>query len=221
MWWTVWSVKTRVSPANPDFSPREPTLTPDSGREGPDPRGLRRRWLGPEAAVRGRPDVFDCYTWAVAGVAASLVDGCDLRAVGHLQVSERLLLIDALKAADGIAGGSTRGRRALFRRFRRCARRAPPNRRDSGTVDRCGPHWALSPSRAGADVARDRPSRTANAPTFPEEGPHSVRCDPQAYRRLLRSDLSRGRRRVWRTATTSAVGRSLRPRCAPGEQPAG
>jgi hypothetical protein len=30
---------------------------------------------------------------------------------------------------------------------------------------------------------------------FPSEGPHSIRCDPHAYRRLLRSDLRRTRRR--------------------------
>jgi glycine/D-amino acid oxidase-like deaminating enzyme len=30
---------------------------------------------------------------------------------------------------------------------------------------------------------------------FPEEGPHSIRCDPHGYRRLLRSDLRRTRRR--------------------------
>jgi dimethylaniline monooxygenase (N-oxide forming) len=29
---------------------------------------------------------------------------------------------------------------------------------------------------------------------FPEEHPHSIRCDPHAYRRLLRSDLRRARR---------------------------
>ncbi|HEX6581357.1 MAG TPA: NAD(P)-binding domain-containing protein [Actinomycetota bacterium] len=31
---------------------------------------------------------------------------------------------------------------------------------------------------------------------FPEESAHSVRCDPHAYRRLLRSDLRRARRRA-------------------------
>ncbi len=55
---------------------------------------------------------------------------------------------------------------------------------------------------------------------FPKEGPHSIRCDPHAYRRVLESDLRRARRRLWLAATTSAAG-SLRPRCAPGEQPAG
>jgi cation diffusion facilitator CzcD-associated flavoprotein CzcO len=54
---------------------------------------------------------------------------------------------------------------------------------------------------------------------FPQEGPYSIRCDPHAYRRLLKSDLRRARRRAWRAATTSAAG-SMRPRCAPGEQPA-
>jgi Flavin-binding monooxygenase-like len=55
---------------------------------------------------------------------------------------------------------------------------------------------------------------------FPKEGPHSIRCDPHAYRRLLQSDLRRARRRLLLAATTSGAG-SLRPRCAPGEQPAG
>jgi Flavin-binding monooxygenase-like len=55
---------------------------------------------------------------------------------------------------------------------------------------------------------------------FPDESPYSIRCDPHAYRRLLKSDLRRARRRVWRAATISAAG-SMRPRCAPGEQPAG
>ena len=55
---------------------------------------------------------------------------------------------------------------------------------------------------------------------FPDESPYSIRCDPHAYRRLLKSDLRRARRRVWRAATISAAG-SMRPRCAPGELPAG
>jgi dimethylaniline monooxygenase (N-oxide forming) len=55
---------------------------------------------------------------------------------------------------------------------------------------------------------------------FPDESPYSIRCDPHAYRRLLKSDLRRARRRVWRAATTSAAG-SMRPGCARGEQPAG
>jgi Flavin-binding monooxygenase-like len=41
---------------------------------------------------------------------------------------------------------------------------------------------------------------------FPEESPHSVRCDPHAYRRLLQSDLRRARRRSWQAATASAPG---------------
>jgi Flavin-binding monooxygenase-like len=53
---------------------------------------------------------------------------------------------------------------------------------------------------------------------FPQESPHSVRCDPHAYRRLLQSDLRRSRRRA-RAVTTSTLGR-LRLRCAPREQPA-
>jgi Flavin-binding monooxygenase-like len=55
---------------------------------------------------------------------------------------------------------------------------------------------------------------------FPQESPHSIRCDPHAYRRLLQSDLRRARRRSWLAATASATA-SERPRCAPGEQPAG
>jgi dimethylaniline monooxygenase (N-oxide forming) len=34
---------------------------------------------------------------------------------------------------------------------------------------------------------------------FPDEGRHSIRCDPHAYRRLLRADLRRARRRRLRT----------------------
>jgi dimethylaniline monooxygenase (N-oxide forming) len=55
---------------------------------------------------------------------------------------------------------------------------------------------------------------------FPQESPDSIRCDPHAYRRLLESDLRRARRRLWLAATTSATA-TMRPRCAPGEQPAG
>jgi hypothetical protein len=54
---------------------------------------------------------------------------------------------------------------------------------------------------------------------FPQQSPYSVRCDPHAYRRLLQSDLRRARQRVWHAATSAAG--SPRPRCAPGEQPAG
>jgi dimethylaniline monooxygenase (N-oxide forming) len=38
---------------------------------------------------------------------------------------------------------------------------------------------------------------------FPDESPHSIRCDPHAYRRLLRSDLRRARR-MRRAMPTSA-----------------
>jgi glycine/D-amino acid oxidase-like deaminating enzyme len=55
---------------------------------------------------------------------------------------------------------------------------------------------------------------------FPDESPYSIRCDPHAYRRLLKSDLRRARRGVWRAASTSAA-ESIRPGCAAGEQPAG
>jgi Flavin-binding monooxygenase-like len=58
---------------------------------------------------------------------------------------------------------------------------------------------------------------------FPQESPYSVRCDPHAYRRLLRSDLRRARWRLRHAATASGAGRAvtLRPRRARGEQPAG
>jgi dimethylaniline monooxygenase (N-oxide forming) len=58
---------------------------------------------------------------------------------------------------------------------------------------------------------------------FPAESPRSIRCDPHAYRRLLRSDLRRARWRVRHAATASGPGRAvtLRPRRAHGEQPAG
>ncbi len=75
------------------------------------------------------------------------------------------------------------------------------------------------PAPAQMRRAIDRAERRTRQ-RFPTERPQSVRCDPHAYRRLLESDLRRARRRVWRAATTSAAAR-LRPRCAPGEQPAG
>jgi dimethylaniline monooxygenase (N-oxide forming) len=40
---------------------------------------------------------------------------------------------------------------------------------------------------------------------FPEEGPGSVRCDPHAYRRLLRADLRRARRRAVRASGRNAL----------------
>jgi dimethylaniline monooxygenase (N-oxide forming) len=47
---------------------------------------------------------------------------------------------------------------------------------------------------------------------FPEESPHSVRCDPHAYRRLLRSDLRCARLlRDTRTRPTSGRPRQTRP----------
>jgi dimethylaniline monooxygenase (N-oxide forming) len=55
---------------------------------------------------------------------------------------------------------------------------------------------------------------------FPQESPHSVRCDPHAYRRLLQSDLRRARRRLWRAATASEAA-TVRPRSSAREQPAG
>jgi dimethylaniline monooxygenase (N-oxide forming) len=39
---------------------------------------------------------------------------------------------------------------------------------------------------------------------FPDESPHSIRCDPHAYRRLLNSDLRRARRKVRHAATAWA-----------------
>jgi dimethylaniline monooxygenase (N-oxide forming) len=54
---------------------------------------------------------------------------------------------------------------------------------------------------------------------FPGESPYSIRCDPHAYRRLLQSDLRLARAK-WRAATTPTI-RIVRPRCVPGEQPAG
>jgi Flavin-binding monooxygenase-like len=55
---------------------------------------------------------------------------------------------------------------------------------------------------------------------FPGESPHSVRCDPHAYRRLLQSDLRRARRRPRRAPTTSGTGSlvAVRPPHAYGEQ---
>jgi cation diffusion facilitator CzcD-associated flavoprotein CzcO len=58
---------------------------------------------------------------------------------------------------------------------------------------------------------------------FPHESPHSIRCDPHAYVRLLRSDLSRAHRSVWRAATPAYGGDevTVRPRLANGEHRAG
>jgi dimethylaniline monooxygenase (N-oxide forming) len=55
---------------------------------------------------------------------------------------------------------------------------------------------------------------------FPKESPHSIRCDPHAYRRVLMADLRRARRRLWCAPTTSAA-ECVRARCAPRVQPAG
>ena len=58
---------------------------------------------------------------------------------------------------------------------------------------------------------------------FPDERPHSIRCDPHAYRRLLQSDLRRARLRCG----VELLGRAprkwatFRPWRAHGEQPAG
>lgn len=58
---------------------------------------------------------------------------------------------------------------------------------------------------------------------FPDERPHSIRCDPHAYRRLLRSDLRRARLRcgVERLGRAPRKWATVRPRHAHGEQPAG
>jgi hypothetical protein len=56
---------------------------------------------------------------------------------------------------------------------------------------------------------------------FPDESPRSVRCDPHAYRRLLQSDLRKGRRRVWRRDDVGGRnGVTERTRRALGEKPA-
>lgn len=55
--------------------------------------------------------------------------------------------------------------------------------------------------------AIDRSERRSRR-RFPEEAPDSIRCDPHAYRRLLRSDL----RRATRTATTPTLTRPPGPR---------
>jgi dimethylaniline monooxygenase (N-oxide forming) len=74
------------------------------------------------------------------------------------------------------------------------------------------------PAPAQMRRAIQRPERRTRQ-RFPHESPDSIRCDPHAYRRLLQSGLGRARRRSWLAATTSAAA-SVRPRCAPGEQPA-
>jgi Flavin-binding monooxygenase-like len=57
---------------------------------------------------------------------------------------------------------------------------------------------------------------------FPDESPHSIRCDPHAYRRLLSSDLRRARRRAGHAATSWGARNKLNvwPPRAHGEQPA-
>jgi cation diffusion facilitator CzcD-associated flavoprotein CzcO len=58
---------------------------------------------------------------------------------------------------------------------------------------------------------------------FPDERPHSIRCDPHAYRRLLQSDLCRARLRcgVERLGRAPRKWATVRPRRAHGEQPTG
>jgi Flavin-binding monooxygenase-like len=78
------------------------------------------------------------------------------------------------------------------------------------------------PSSAQMRRAIERAERRTRQ-RFPEESPHSVRCDPHAYRRLLLSDLRRARRSVWHAAHASGAGneRTLRSRRAHGELSAG
>jgi Flavin-binding monooxygenase-like len=78
------------------------------------------------------------------------------------------------------------------------------------------------PSRAQIRRAIERAERRTRQ-RFPNESPHSIRCDPHAYRRLLQSDLRRPRRGVLHAATSFGAGRAvtLRPRRTHGEQPAG
>jgi len=69
------------------------------------------------------------------------------------------------------------------------------------------------PTSKGMWRAIDRGERRTRQ-RFPGEPPHSIRCDPHAYRRLLRSDLRRVRRRApgptphrWRRAEELVSGR--------------
>jgi hypothetical protein len=75
------------------------------------------------------------------------------------------------------------------------------------------------PSPAQMCRAIDRGERRTRQ-RFPQESPYSIRCDPHAYRRVLKADLRRARRRRWCAATTSAA-ECGRARCTPGVQPAG
>jgi glycine/D-amino acid oxidase-like deaminating enzyme len=54
---------------------------------------------------------------------------------------------------------------------------------------------------------------------FPSEGPHSIRCDPHAYRRLLRSDLRRVRRSDVSAASSTLA--APKDRTGPLSQPRG
>jgi dimethylaniline monooxygenase (N-oxide forming) len=74
------------------------------------------------------------------------------------------------------------------------------------------------PSLAAMRRAIDRSERRSRV-RFPSEPPDSIRCDPHAYRRLLRSDLRRARARAWvygrlpvraMRRNTRALGRSRR-----------
>jgi hypothetical protein len=46
---------------------------------------------------------------------------------------------------------------------------------------------------ANLHIRSDRHPRTAAMKRFPGESPYSIRCDPHAYRRLLRADLRKAR----------------------------
>jgi hypothetical protein len=77
------------------------------------------------------------------------------------------------------------------------------------------------PAPEQMDWAIERAERRTRQ-RFPQESPGSVRCDPHAYRRVLRSDLRVARRRVWHAATASRAGKeaTVRPVPAQREQPA-
>jgi Flavin-binding monooxygenase-like len=74
------------------------------------------------------------------------------------------------------------------------------------------------PTRAEMRRAISQPERRTRQ-RFPDESPHSVRCDPHAYVRLLKSDL----RRASPTPTAPCAGRAptARSRRAYGENAAG
>jgi dimethylaniline monooxygenase (N-oxide forming) len=78
------------------------------------------------------------------------------------------------------------------------------------------------PPTAQMRRAIDRAERRTRQ-RFPQESPHSVRCDPHAYRRLLQSDLRRARRSRCLAARAPGAGNevSILRRPAHAEQRAG